>query len=556
MTRSALPFASIYLVVATATFILMRDHAFHPTDDGFVLAYSWRVLQGEVPYRDFVFERTPLTPYLHAIWLALPDGWQISAGRLAYYLEMAASALLPMVWAASRGLRANAVTMAIAGSTFLVALHNFPPMPWMTVDAVLFASAGTTTLLIWRDGRRPRWLASAVVLFFLAMLAKQSFAPLLAVAAAYGTVDGARRHDRRTVAAAILPAAALAFAFLAWLVTADAFAPFLYQLSQPTQMRPTATNPWTGDIVAIAVMPYVLVLSPGVIALLVVVALAVARRDESVRAARYLPALVLALTVLAALLMPVDAYAGGFVLFYGVTACALGEAFRRARGRSTSIPLTAYGLILLVGWCASLSFAYQTPILAMGMAGAAIAPVLPTALGRIENGLAMVTMFVVVLLAVFVNVEHPYRDLPRDQETADLGDVFPRLGQLYTNTANFERHRELRDLTERFVIGAHRDFVVFTAFPLAHYLTGTRNPLSVDWIEPQEYLNNDDRLAAELERSRPVMIVERQDGETVGEGAPPLSCQAAVARTPSFASGILSRSRLVGETTYFCAYAP
>lgn len=554
--RSALPFAAIYLFIAFAMFLLMRDHAFHPTDDGFVLAYSWRVLHGEVPYRDFVFERTPLTPYLHTVWLMLPDGWQISAGRLAYYLEMAASALMPTVWAASRGLRANHLTLAVAGATFLIALNNFPPMPWMTVDAVLFASAGATALLVWRDGRRPRWLAFGVALFSLAVLARQSFAPLLGVAVACGVVEGVARRDRRTLVAAIMPAAALTLAFVGWLLATDAFAQFVFQLSQPTQMRPTTTNPWTGDVVAVAVLPYALALTPGLLVLIGAVALAVARRDESIPASRSLPALALGLVAVATLLMPNDSPASGFVLFYGVAACALAEVFRRARGLSAPVPLSAYGLVLLVGWCSSLSFAYQTPILAMGMAAAVIAPVLPTTLGRTESGLAVLTLFAVALVAIFVNVEKPYRDLPREQETADLGEIYPRLGHLYTNPANAERHRELRELSERLAISSHRDFVVLTAFPLAHYLSGTRNPLSVDWVEPQEYLNNDDRLAADLERSQPVMLVERQDGETVGEGDPPLSCEAAVARAPSFASAILSRSRLVGETTYFCAYAP
>ena len=80
----AAAFVALFTGLALALFLLNGWNAYHPTDDGFILAYSWRVGHGEVPYRDFLYVRMPLTPYLHSLALLLPDGWQIQAGRLAF----------------------------------------------------------------------------------------------------------------------------------------------------------------------------------------------------------------------------------------------------------------------------------------------------------------------------------------------------------------------------------------------------------------------------------------------------------------------------------------
>jgi hypothetical protein len=234
---------------------------------------------------------------------------------------------------------------------------------------------------------------------------------------------------------------------------------------------------------------------------------------------------------------------------------ALAEAMR-TRARGVDAPILAYVLVLLTGWCASLSFAYQSPILAVGLAGPLVAMTLDGQTDRFANGIAAAGLLVLMCMSVLLNVELPYRDVPREQQTADLYDIYPRFGHLYTNEVNVLRHRELRDLSERYALSTGRNFVVFTAFPLAHFLTRTNNPLSSDWLEQQEYLGNDARLQRELQTSGAVMIVQRQHSGTVGQGRPPLSCADSAAIAPAFAQDSLARASLVEEAEYFCVYAP
>src|SRR5206468_857052 len=53
-------------LVPLAAHALLSPLGFNPTDDGFVLAYSRRILLGQVPHRDFIMIRPALSPLLHA----------------------------------------------------------------------------------------------------------------------------------------------------------------------------------------------------------------------------------------------------------------------------------------------------------------------------------------------------------------------------------------------------------------------------------------------------------------------------------------------------------
>src|SRR5207237_10487481 len=123
--------------------------------------------------------------------------------------------------------------------------------------------------------------------------------------------------------------------------------------------------------------------------------------------------LVAGLLILAAVLMPTDPYNSGFVLFYGVAMIALAEALRRAHGREPAVPLIAFALVLLAGWCASLSFAYQAPILAIGLVGPLVAAVVGMRPTRFDTAAAVTALAVVAAVSLFINVELTYRDAPR-----------------------------------------------------------------------------------------------------------------------------------------------
>lgn len=558
----AAAFVALFTGLALALFLLNGWNAYHPTDDGFILAYSWRVGHGEVPYRDFLYVRTPLTPYLHSLALLLPDGWQIQAGRLAFYLELGLSGALPTAWAALRlGVRATPRALALAAICLLFAVHNFPPMPWPTVDAVLFASAGATAFLLSLEAGPRRALvlrAGASMLLALAVLAKQAFAPLPVLFVAYALVEAVRARALGRLIASAVPGALVGFTALGVLAAAGALPDLLQQIGEPTQLRPSVEIPWSGDPVSVGIAPYSRALSPIAI-LFMAAAFALAwSRDAQGRTASLVRKVGSACLFAAFIALVVEAqfdtFSAGLHLFWMLVAAFIGLV-TRVRDRTDRLTCAAYACILAIAWCASLSFAYQTPLLGLAGAGFLFERTFARAAWPAER-LAVALAAAFVLIGVLrLELDEPYRDLPRAAQVADLGEIYPRFGRLYTNQPNYERFRELRELSARYAPPERETFVVMPDYPLAYFLSGVRNPLSVDWMQPQEYLGNEERLLRELVTKRPVVLIERELSLTVGASTePPRPCDRPPEPVSRLAAHVISQWTLLAEGRHFCVY--
>src|SRR5919199_912105 len=65
---------------------------FNPTDEGFILAYSRRLLDGQVPHRDFIAIRPTGSSYLHIIDLLIGGDYTLWISRLFVWFELACTA--------------------------------------------------------------------------------------------------------------------------------------------------------------------------------------------------------------------------------------------------------------------------------------------------------------------------------------------------------------------------------------------------------------------------------------------------------------------------------
>lgn len=82
----------IGFLMAVLYFLAYGFHGMSDTDQGFISALSYRVVQGEIPYVDFIYIRPPLSLYLHAfIQSFIPASLEILGERFIFYLFMALS---------------------------------------------------------------------------------------------------------------------------------------------------------------------------------------------------------------------------------------------------------------------------------------------------------------------------------------------------------------------------------------------------------------------------------------------------------------------------------
>lgn len=502
-----LPLA-LALVAAAALWTWVYGRFGHNAlDDGFVVGLAWRLVQGELPHRDFIYVRPPGSIFLHAIPLMLlPARWVMLAERFLFFASIATASGVASVYLHRRlGLAALGVDRALLALTaFVASAPGFPPMAWHTVDGILLGSIGLALL------GATTGLASAGLIFGgmvvgAAALCKQSFYFLIPIA--FAGVWLARGWRASALAAAGV--AATAAGLLGLLVYWDALAEFIAQTasaSRPASLWHSGVGMW--GIAAVKL---------GLPTLAVCAAVYAYGRWRQ----RPVPRAIYAWIVLAAMWGPAIVHTARAPHFVAplwnypalpALAALIGLAFER--GAEARQRIAALLPMLGLAWCAGLSWGYPTPALfaAPGLAGAlAVAgrrlgvrtePLLWTALG-------------LALTLQTLAYRHPYREAPRAQLVVDLGTIEPRLSAIRGSERGAALLTELRELTERH--GA--PFALLPGRPAVHYLHETRSPIAIDWAINIETAGQTDRLWQQLLANAAIVLIER-DSPFVCESGP------------------------------------
>jgi hypothetical protein len=197
---------------------------FFPFDQSIVFDGSYRVLTGQVPYRDFLLPFGPVTFWLHAFFFKVfGTTWQ--AYVLGACIINSIAALVAMLTVRELFPRLRLLPL-VAG--VVTAVWFYPPFgtPWVDQTAFFFAFLavwGAVKGLVAGRGSawRPWGLAAAGCFSVLAFLSKQNvgsfMAPLFPLLA-LGAAEGSGRRLLENLALLALGAGATAGAFVLWLV--------------------------------------------------------------------------------------------------------------------------------------------------------------------------------------------------------------------------------------------------------------------------------------------------------------------------------------------------
>ena len=173
--KSDLRHALVFFALPILYSLTYSRYAIADVDEGFILAAAWRIFSGEVPYRDFIYIRPPLTIYLHSLtFYFFGDALQVIGSRAVFYLFVASYSYLG-ARIVDRFFRLREMRLSclqLAAVSFIFSVHNFPPMPWHTVDGILFSTLGLF-LLAGGSGNTRIFMGCAAL--FLAAMTKQSF---------------------------------------------------------------------------------------------------------------------------------------------------------------------------------------------------------------------------------------------------------------------------------------------------------------------------------------------------------------------------------------------
>lgn len=518
---------------------------YNPTDDGFILAGSRRILEGQVPHRDFISVRPPGSYLVH-----LP--FVLWGGEFTYWLSRAfvclQFALIARAWAILAAkyldvLRSPREQILLTLIVFSLGLHHFPIMAWHSLDAVFFSTMG----ILLATNPRPGLQVAGYALLGFAPLCRQNFLPVLP--AALLLLGGWRRPVLWLATGAPMAA------FLCILCLLGALPDFIQQMTAPTQLasegfRPQLLSWWV---------------LPGIIWAL---ALAVIERRPR-RRFRWTGLMICApvLATAAALAVSVRCFeAASFVLLGLVAGLAL--LSHGSLGGAGRAPLGLPVLVVVLSWCVSISYGLNSPELMVGgLTAMALAYAWAAECdrsGHLPNNdrppipiLArpVAVLFSLAVLSVaalgWARCTHIYRDVAGWQLRYPLANVLPG-GQLLrsnVNTCGF-----LADIRAIEAQITTQEMAILPDVAGYWVQSARTNPLPVDWPLERELPSPElvqrvvDRL--EANRGRITILVQRVLAAKLGRELRPVPDEG----YSPIVSYVRSHFSQTGQTRYFDLY--
>lgn len=507
--------------LVAAVYAAVGRLGFYPQDEGLVQAYTWRILHGEVPHRDFISPRPLGSALIHIIDFAIPGplfevSRVIALGEYALYSILFAwlvFELAPWRWGAL-------AIIGVAGS-ILINLNVFPLMSWYTVDGLALIAGGYLVIARGVRLRNARAVGVGFAIVGIAAVTKQSFVP----AAAFGWfllwpwLREMSWFER--FRAGFLTGVCASLPLLAFTAVIAALGGF-------TAMR---TQLFGGEIVygrplAAAWSPHhdLWVMAPLFFVTAGLTAGAVLTRKSSAwsllfRAA--ISALVLAVPLWARL--GVDSLEWSIELTWVVIAF-IGVRYLLLRSFDPVGPL-----LIGVAWMSMLSWGWAWPTFTVGTAALYVLQrtwsdaVWPERFRLPADAAATVAAALVLVLTAGLLVtsrdQRVYLDLSASHLTASLGDVSPAFGGIRTNPVTHDYLMQMQMCVRQHPA---RHVAILPENPAMYPALGISDPFPIDWMYPDDMRGSEARILAaadQLNREGDYLVLFQTVGQRTVVGA-------------------------------------
>jgi hypothetical protein len=479
------------LILASAVFLVAGKLGYSPTDDGYLLSQSHRILLGQVPHRDFISPRPDVSAYLHLIDLALPLPRMISV-RVVGLTEILLYSLFLSAFITDRPpWRWHFPLAALATIAFLVNLNVFPLMSWYTSDGILLIAMG---LVLVRTASRGDKKLSMFLAFFLlgaAATVKQSFALAPILGGLWLWKEPMESWDARDWFFAGVSAVSPTVLYVAYIAVEGGWGRMVTQLTSPP------LHQWGQQLVS----RY----GGGAPLLLLAVALAAQacllwqmfRRERNQGRSENRSLVVVGSYTAIVTAVVFFGPLGIALRTWGLTAMWSLIVFLIVKFLCTrTIDITGV-ILLLLGWMVSLSFGFPVP----DLLGGAIWLFLVTqawAHVRVRSRLA-IGRWAILLLVMFATIfvierrDSPYFDVPAPRLSASLTSVSTQFGGIRTGPVTASYLREYASCTQRY---NEPNTAVFPDNPAMYSLLGLHNPFPTDWLWPKSLLGSENWIVS------------------------------------------------------------
>jgi hypothetical protein len=459
MTRKVVAYDCIFiLLVASICHFLFSRYGFNPTDEGFVLSATNRVMHGLVSHVDFSSVRPLGYAYLHIPELLISKDYFFLVSRFVFWLEHTAIAFFWIRFIekyiaefgyeieetifGSSMLRSRLSRYMLVLVTLIFNVHYFPCSVLHTIDGLLFCVIGLNLVISHKN-------YSFLGFFFLgfAALCKQNYIVVLpAVIWLFN-----KKQFVLNFIAGILPVAVYA-AFISYYGGWN---------DLTTQLRGHS------ELLQVGVEKYVLN-----VAFWLGAVIAFIYKRSKLPAGLYVFAILL---VLSGLL--VTNHYHGSISFMIVGILIVEYYYAKVFFRKI------IAICILLAWCVSISVGYNTPALFAGGCFAVLILLHYEQLQLKHN----INYFTVVFLFAefyFMRTNNIYRDLPSTLLTYNLDGIVEGASGIYTNKNTYSVLLELDSLKKQF-----RGLVPIPDFTACNILHSHQSKIATEWPNKTEIPN-------------------------------------------------------------------
>ena len=504
IVSSAFPWA-VFVLVVSFYCAAYAPCGIDNNDTGFILGLSHQIFLGGRLYEHVVYVRPPVSPILHAFVFFRPFSLApVLVDRLFVFLQLALSSALSALVARRAFSWTEGFAAMAATAAFVLSAHVFPPMAWHTIDGIFFSVLALYFMAAGLRGNRALLVPSALC----GVLAAGSKQPFLLVPAMLLILVAVMGRRWLPVALYVLSLAGSALLFFLVLGRFASVGMFWTAISAQTTGTDLLYAGFGNYLRSLLHEDYRLAAWP----LLALLPLSLMRGERG----GVLPA--------AGLVVAVGMLLGGLARFYLAAsdsyqplelfnslfvASLLGSLIMLARTRAESWLLVAamHG----IAWCASISWGYLTPVLYSAPMVIAVAAALEpwcrrsaalrlASLALLPGSLALFW----IGHGLFYSLEAPVR---RSSITAEMGRVSPALSGIRGTPEQYGLYSELMRTVGR--LDGH-PWVVLPDVTFAHLVSGTPNPLGIDWALNTEVGPYRGAVAARLDSAVEYAIVYRK----------------------------------------------
>lgn len=571
ITKRFSPWAWLMFIVICVIFIFLNyagTEGLNPSDDGVILAQSWRIINGEIPHLDFISIRPVGSGVLHSIHFLIPFPLEISAR----YFVLFQFFIIAFCWVQFFRLKSKfkhklpiSYQISILLIAWIFTIYNYNLFPWTTIDAIFWSSLGFYLIERGFNNRRKFIpLSIGLIAFAMAAISRQTFA-LIAI---FGWLwTAARLIERKKWKTGLFAFAIGSIPLLIYaLIIAknDAGRAFLSQMSGRTEFYKTAIKSFYDHFNLCKIKG----LNIFVLTFAIVGGIA---KFFSIKIRSFfatLPAFKIMFAAETTLILyllfrssqyffsdKLDIEKLPFLAFWILLdMCALCIS---VQDKKFSFCTPAW-FALLIAWVSAISLGDNAPVFCFGILSISI---IWLYLNKYQDTIILKQhwlKFALPILALFFIIigtrsqfEVNYRDVPRSKQTHNLNDINSCFGNIMTNenTWNYFHEvdsiiKELKNKNERFCILPDNAII----YPLYRI----KNPLSIDWAQNGEIVNQMERFNQEmfwLMDEHVVFVIQKVTSTTMYDGFE------AIKQWPYSYFKILTRySTIIEETEHFIIY--